>query len=75
VQVELLSVEVLTEIFQHPHNGQLFPLGDTVITLGLIQCLNVVGYYLLLSVRQYSSNMAEVLYFLQKELAFHQIEL
>jgi hypothetical protein len=59
VQVELLSVEVLLEIFQHPHNGQLFPLGGTVIFLGLIQGLTVIGYYLLLSVLylgQHSSN-------------------
>jgi hypothetical protein len=34
----------------------VIPIGDTVITLSLIQCLNIVGYFSLLSVGQYSSN-------------------
>jgi hypothetical protein len=59
VQVELLSVEVLMEIFQHPHDGQLSASGDAVISLSLIQCLTVVGHYSLLSILylgQHSSN-------------------
>jgi hypothetical protein len=48
-QVELLSAEVLTEMFQSPHDGQYFLSGDSVIYLSLIQRLTEVGYYSLLS--------------------------
>jgi hypothetical protein len=42
-QVELLSVQVLTKVFQCPHYGKQFPSGDAVISLGFVQCLMVVS--------------------------------
>jgi hypothetical protein len=44
-----LSVEVLMEMFQYPHDCR-YSSGGAVISLRLVQCLTVVGFYSLLSV-------------------------
>jgi hypothetical protein len=47
------------KIFQHPHGGKQFLLGDAVICLGSILCHTVAAYYLLLSILylgQHSAN-------------------
>jgi hypothetical protein len=43
VQMELLSVEVLMEVFQCPHDYKKFLSGDAVISLSLVQRFTVVG--------------------------------
>jgi hypothetical protein len=47
-QLELLSAEVLMEIFQRPHIRKSFPTGNEVISLDLVQHLTVIGDYSLL---------------------------